>query len=122
MGRHRSDAEPEPSPGPDSQARQDGAMDYGDQSFGVQDATVDPVADAFRVERDTMGEVRVPATALWRAQTQRAVENFPVSGRGLEPAQIRALARIKAADVKVNAELGVIATDVAAAIIAASQE
>ncbi len=51
----------------------------------------------YRIERDTMGEVRVPADALWRAQTQRAVENFPVSGRGLEPAQIRALAQIKAA-------------------------
>jgi hypothetical protein len=50
--------------------------------------------DDFRFERDTMGEVKVPAGALWRAQTQRAVENFPVSGRGLEPAQIRALARI----------------------------
>ena len=43
----------------------------------------------YRVERDTMGEVRVPAGALWRAQTQRAVENFPISGRGLEPAPHR---------------------------------
>ena len=48
----------------------------------------------YRIERDTMGEVRVPADALWRAQTQRAVENFPISGRGLEPAHIRALAQI----------------------------
>ncbi len=75
----------------------------------------------FRIERDTMGEVRVPADALWRAQTQRAVENFPVSGRGLEPAQIRALARIKAAAAAVNADLGVIDADVAAAIVAAAQ-
>ena len=51
----------------------------------------------FRIERDTMGEVRVPADALYRAQTQRAVENFPISGRGLEPAHVAALARIKAA-------------------------
>src|SRR5688572_15271428 len=76
----------------------------------------------FRVERDTMGEVRVPADALWRAQTQRAVENFPISGRGLEPAHIRALATIKAAAAAVNAELGVITPELAAAIIAAAQE
>ncbi len=46
-------------------------------------------ADEFRIEHDTMGEVRVPRDALYAAQTQRAVENFPISGRGLEPAQIR---------------------------------
>src|SRR6185436_6447737 len=69
-----------------------------------------------------MGEVRVPADALWRAQTQRAVENFPVSGRGLEPAQIHALGRIKAAAAAVNAELGVLDADVAAAIEAAARE
>ena len=45
----------------------------------------------YRIEHDTMGEVRVPAAALWAAQTQRAVENFPISGRPIEPAQIRAL-------------------------------
>ena len=45
----------------------------------------------FRIEHDTMGEVRVPVDALWRAQTQRAVQNFPISGRGLERSQIRAL-------------------------------
>jgi fumarate hydratase class II len=76
----------------------------------------------FRVEHDSMGEVRVPADALWRAQTQRAVENFPISGRGLEPAQIRALATIKAAAAAVNAELAVISTEMAAAIVAAAQE
>ena len=48
----------------------------------------------YRIERDTMGEVRVPADALWRAQTQRAVANVPISGRGLEPAHIKALAQI----------------------------
>ena len=42
----------------------------------------------FRIERDTMGEVRVPVAARWGAQTQRAVENFPVSGSGLEPAHL----------------------------------
>jgi len=76
----------------------------------------------FRIERDTMGEVRVPATALWRAQTQRAVENFPVSGRGLEPAHIRALAQIKAAAAAVNAELGTLDPELAAAIEAAADE
>ncbi|EUA93148.1 fumarate hydratase class II domain protein [Mycobacterium ulcerans str. Harvey] len=50
----------------------------------------------YRIEHDTMGEVRVPAKALWRAQTQRAVENFPISGRGLERAQMRALGLLKA--------------------------
>ncbi len=63
-----------------------------------------------------MGDVRVPAAALWRAQTQRAVENFPISGTGLDPAHIAALARIKAAAAAVNAELGVVPGDVASAI------
>jgi fumarate hydratase class II len=75
----------------------------------------------FRVERDTMGEVRVPAAALWRAQTQRAVENFPISGRGLDPAHIHALAEIKAAAAEVNADLGVLDRDLADAIIAAAR-
>ncbi len=44
---------------------------------------VDADSANYRIEHDTMGEVRVPAKALWRAQTQRAVENFPISGRGL---------------------------------------
>jgi fumarate hydratase, class II len=76
--------------------------------------------DNYRIERDTMGEVRVPADALWRAQTQRAVENFPISGRGLESAHIRALARIKGAAAQVNADLGVLDTDVAKAIATAA--
>jgi fumarate hydratase, class II len=76
----------------------------------------------YRIERDTMGEVRVPADALYRAQTQRAVENFPISGRGLEPAHIAALARIKAAAAHVNASLGVVPKDVAEAIEEAAAE
>lgn len=59
----------------------------------------------FRIEHDSMGEVKVPAAAKWRAQTQRAVENFPISGQGLENAHIAALGQIKAAAAKVNAEL-----------------
>ncbi|MGC4804065.1 class II fumarate hydratase [Micromonospora sp. DT233] len=79
-----------------------------------------PEAAGYRIERDSMGEVEVPAEALWRAQTQRAVQNFPISGRGIEPAQIRALAQIKGAAAEVNGELGVIDADVAAAIAAAA--
>jgi fumarate hydratase, class II len=74
----------------------------------------------YRIERDTMGEVEVPVDALWRAQTQRAVQNFPISGRGLEPAHIRALAQIKGAAAQVNAELGVIEPDVGDAIAVAA--
>lgn len=76
----------------------------------------------FRIEHDSMGEVRVPAEAKWRAQTQRAVENFPVSGQRLERAHIEALARIKAAAAKVNAELKVLDPDIAAAIQEAAAE
>jgi fumarate hydratase class II len=76
----------------------------------------------FRIESDTMGEVRVPADALWRAQTQRAIENFPISGRPIESTQIRALALIKGACAQTNAELGVLDNDVADAIIAAAAE
>ncbi|MCC5480703.1 class II fumarate hydratase [Streptomyces barringtoniae] len=76
----------------------------------------------YRIEHDSMGEVRVPATAKWRAQTQRAVENFPVSGRRLERAHIEALARIKGAAAKVNAQLGVLDKEIAEAIQEAAAE
>jgi fumarate hydratase class II len=76
----------------------------------------------YRIERDTMGEVRVPAEALWRAQTQRAVENFPISGTGLERAHIAALAQIKSAAAHVNASLGVVPASVAEAIEQAAAE
>ncbi len=69
-----------------------------------------------------MGEVRVPTDALWRAQTQRAVENFPISGRPIESAQIRALALIKSACAQANSELGIIPADVADAIVHAARE
>ncbi|MEU5218877.1 class II fumarate hydratase [Streptomyces sp. NPDC020807] len=77
---------------------------------------------AYRIEHDSMGEVRVPAHAKWRAQTQRAVENFPISGQRLERAHIEALARVKAAAATVNAELGVIDRDLADAIVSAAGE
>ena len=76
----------------------------------------------YRIEHDTMGEVRVPITALWRAQTQRAVENFPISGRGLERTQIRALGLLKGACAQVNKDLGLLAPEKADAIIAAAAE
>ena len=75
-----------------------------------------------RIEHDTMGEVRVPAHALYRAQTQRAVENFPISGTRLERRHIEALARIKRAAALANARLGVLPDDVAQAIAAAAAE
>ncbi|MFB2597702.1 class II fumarate hydratase [Herbiconiux sp. P17] len=74
----------------------------------------------YRIEHDTMGEVKVPASALYGAQTQRAVENFPVSGDVLEPAQIAALARIKKAAAIANSQLGVLDTGIADAIAAAA--
>ena len=76
----------------------------------------------FRIEHDTMGEVKVPRDALWRAQTQRAVENFPISGRPLAPALVHALAQIKASAAVVNAELGVLDGERAAAIVAAADQ
>ena len=76
----------------------------------------------FRIEHDTMGEVKVPVNALYRAQTQRAVENFPISGKGLEPAHIHALAQVKKAAAKANAELGIISQERADAIVAAADQ
>ncbi|QNG37674.1 class II fumarate hydratase [Geodermatophilaceae bacterium NBWT11] len=70
----------------------------------------------FRIEHDSMGEVRVPAHAKWRAQTQRAVENFPISGTPIERELIGALAAIKGAAATVNASLGVLPEDIARAI------
>ncbi|QMV85693.1 class II fumarate hydratase [Corynebacterium hindlerae] len=76
----------------------------------------------FRIEHDTMGEVKVPVNALWRAQTQRAVENFPISGRGLEAQQIRAMGLLKAACAQVNKDKGLLSDEFADAIIAAGKE
>ena len=79
-------------------------------------------AAGFRTEHDSMGEVQVPADALWGAQTQRAVENFPVSGELLPAGLIAALGSIKAAAAVVNGELGVLTADLAAAIHDAATE
>jgi fumarate hydratase, class II len=78
--------------------------------------------DGYRIEHDSMGEVQVPEDALWRAQTQRAVENFPISGSTLEAEHLKAMAQVKAAAAKVNAELGVITEEQAGAVRAAAAE
>ncbi len=82
----------------------------------------DDAPDGFRIERDTMGEVRVPAAAKWRAQTQRAVENFPISGVPVDREVVRALASLKGAAAAVNADLGVLDADLAQAVHDAAAE
>jgi fumarate hydratase class II len=74
-----------------------------------------------RVEHDSMGEVPVPARAKWRARTQRAVQNSPISGAGLSRAHIAALAGVKAAAASANGELGALPADLAEAIGAAAR-
>src|SRR4051794_23004473 len=76
----------------------------------------------FRIEHDSMGGVEVPADALWRAQTQRAGRDFPISGRPPPPAPIHALARIKGAAARTNADLGVVSAEQRDAIVAAVAE
>ena len=75
-----------------------------------------------RIEKDTMGEVRVPASALWGAQTARAVENFPVSGLRAHPAFVDATVRVKLAAARVNARLDLLPRRKARAIEAAARE
>jgi fumarate hydratase class II len=86
-------------------------------SHGGSPASATEELPDYRVERDTMGEVRVPARALYQAQTQRAVDNFPISGAGIDSALVAALGLIKGAAALTNARLGVI-TDVQARAIA----
>ncbi|WDI95151.1 class II fumarate hydratase [Xanthomonas campestris] len=71
------------------------------------------MSESFRIEHDSMGELQVPADALWGAQTQRAVQNFPISGRPMPRGFIRALGLIKAAAAGVNADLGLLSKSVA---------
>ena len=80
------------------------------------------MAESTRTEHDAMGDVEVPAAALWQAQTQRAVENFPISGQPLEAGLVHALGAIKAAAARANADLGRVDPEVAAAIAAAADE
>jgi fumarate hydratase, class II len=82
----------------------------------------DSSTDNFRVERDSLGEMRVPADALYGAQTQRAVDNFPISGIRFPRRFIHALGTIKKACAQANVEMGVLEADVGDAIIAACEE
>jgi fumarate hydratase class II len=89
----------------------------------MNSAAEDPEAGiAYRVEHDSMGEVRVPATAKWQAQTQRAVDNFPISGQCIERSLVRGLALLKRAAALENAGLGVVQPEVADAIATAAAE
>jgi len=97
-------------------------MDTNSRPAPPQTSSEGAATEATRIEHDTMGEVRVPVDALYGAQTQRAVENFPISGFPIDPAVISALALIKASAARVNAELKVIEPDVAAAIAGAAEE
>ena len=76
----------------------------------------------YREERDTMGMVQVPASALWGAQTQRSIQNFKISGERMPAALIHALALIKRAAASVNRDLGLLDAHIAAAIIEAANE
>ncbi len=80
------------------------------------------MAEEYRIEKDSMGEVRVPSWAYWGAQTQRAVENFPISGIRLPRPMIRALGLIKRYAAEVNRDLGQIPAEIAEAIIQAAEE
>ncbi len=71
---------------------------------------------SYRIERDSLGEVKVPAAALYSAQTQRAVDNFPISDLRFPRTFIRALAMIKGASAAVNLDLGLMKADMAQAI------
>ncbi|WP_076264169.1 class II fumarate hydratase [Intrasporangium flavum] len=82
----------------------------------------DAPGQGFRTEHDSMGDVQVPADALWGAQTARAVENFPISGQPVPPGVVHALARLKAAAARVNADLGVLEGPMAQAVAAAADE
>jgi fumarate hydratase class II len=76
----------------------------------------------FRIEKDSMGELQVPRDALYGAQTQRAIDNFPISGLAMPREFIRALGQIKAACAKANIDLGLIDENIANAIITAAQQ
>ncbi len=80
------------------------------------------MSDEFRIERDSMGEMRVPAGALYGAQTQRAVENFPISGQRFGRRMIQALGIVKRAAAETNGELGHLPSPVADAIARAAGE
>src|SRR5437762_11509014 len=81
-----------------------------------------PIMPDYRIERDTFGEIRVPADRLWGAQTQRSLENFRISGERMPIELIRALAKVKRACAAVNRDLGALDSRKAEAIVAAADE
>ncbi len=86
---------------------------------------MNPTSEAmseFRIEKDSLGEMKVPAAARWGPQTQRAVENFPISGKPLPPAFVHALGLAKAAAARVNRELGTVEKPLTDAIETAAME
>jgi fumarate hydratase class II len=83
---------------------------------------VEAEAAPFRIERDSMGEVKVPAAARWGAQTQRALQNFPASGLTMPAPLLRALGLVKYAAARANAQLGDLPQGLAEAIAAAALE
>jgi fumarate hydratase class II len=80
------------------------------------------MADGYRIEKDSLGEMKVPANALYGAQTQRAVENFPISGQRFGRRFIQALGLVKKSAALTNAELGNLDAEVADAIVTAAGE
>ena len=76
----------------------------------------------YRIEKDSLGEVKVPKNAYWGAQTQRAIENFPISGETFELGFIRALGIIKKSAAKANGELGFLEEKTVEAIVLAADE
>src|ERR1022692_3779337 len=97
-------------------------MEADSVAAGTAAGTAADGSPGFRIEHDSMGEVQVPADALWGAQTQRAVQNFPVSGERLSRDLIGALASIKGVGAMVNAGLGVLDAAMADAIHDAASE
>jgi fumarate hydratase class II len=89
---------------------------------GVHTEMSDQQSTEYRIEKDSMGEVRVPVNAKWRAQTQRAVENFPISGLPIERELIAGLALIKGAGARVRAKRGLLDATKAEAIAAVAIE
>src|SRR5512135_2245719 len=80
------------------------------------------MSEEFRIEKDSLGEMRVPADAYYGAQTQRAVMNFPISGMRPYPAFIWSMATIKRAAAEVNRDLGLLDPRIADVIVIAAQE
>src|SRR5579863_9647566 len=97
-------------------------MRYHDNAYGRPAGRSALMTSSFRVEHDSMGELKVPADALWGAHTQRAVENFPVSGLPMPRGFIAALALVKQAAARANLRLGLLDARVAEAVDAAAAE